>query len=101
MHDELFVPDTSLATVDKNWDALCKENPEYFDGEIVHVLHVNRTGCSGAILQVARSSYRFHAVGIGGVKPLGVRVICKQNDKYLCGLRGKHMENRVSTCCCR
>ena len=91
MHEELFVPDASLATVDKNWDALCKENPEYFDGEIVHVLHVNRTGCGGVIVQVARSSYRFHAVGNVGVKPLGVKGICKQNDKYLCGIRGKHM----------
>ena len=91
MHDEPFVPDTSLATVDAAWDGLCKENPEYFDGDIVHVLHVNRTGCGGATVQVARSSYRFHAVGNLGISPLGCKGICMQGDKYLCGLRGKQV----------
>ncbi len=91
MHDELFVPETSLATVDARWEELCEQNPEYFDGEILHVLHVNATGCGGAIVQVARSSYRFHAVADLGIKPLGCKGICKQGDSYLCGLRGKKM----------
>jgi 8-oxo-dGTP pyrophosphatase MutT (NUDIX family) len=91
MHEDIFVPDTSLTKVDEDWDVLCKQNPEYFDGDIVHVLHVNRTGCGGATLQVARSSYRFHAVGGLGMTPLGVQGICMQEGKYLCGLRGKHM----------
>jgi ADP-ribose pyrophosphatase YjhB (NUDIX family) len=91
MHDEVFVPETSLADVDTRWEELCEQKPEYFDGEILHVIHVNATGCGGAILQVARSSYRFHAVGDLGIKPLGCKGICKQGDNYLCGLRGKQM----------
>ena len=91
MHDEPFVPDTSLTEVDTAWMDLCNQNSEYFDGEIVHVLHVNRTGCGGAIVQCARTSFRFHAVGNLGITPLGVKGICKQDDKVLCGLRGKKM----------
>ena len=88
MHEEVFVPDTSLANVDEQWDSLCKQNPSYFDGEIVHVLHVQRNGCGGATIQVARTSYRFHAVGGLGIAPLGVKGVCMQGDNYLCGLRG-------------
>ena len=88
MHEEVFVPDTSLANVDEKWDSLCKQNPSYFDGEIVHVLHVQRNGCGGATIQAARTSYRFHAVGGLGIAPLGVKGVCMQGDKYLCGLRG-------------
>ena len=91
MHDELFVPETSLATVDARWEELCEQNPEYFDGEILHVIHVNATGCGGAIVQVARSSFRFHAVTDLGIKPLGCKGICKQGENYWCGLRGKQM----------
>ena len=91
MHEEIFVPDTSLSKVDEAWEKLCTQNPEYFDGDIVHVLSVNRTGCGGATIQVAKSSYRFHAVGNLGINPLGVKGICMQNDVYLCGKRGEQM----------
>lgn len=91
MQEDIFVPEISLAEVDTAWNALCNENSEYFDGEIVHVLHVNRTGCGGAIVQCARTSYRFHAVGNLGITPLGVKGICMQDGKILCGLRGKKM----------
>ena len=88
MQDDRFVPETSLSSVDNAWEALKKTNPKYFDGEILHVLTVNRTGCGGATLQVAPSSYRFHAVGGLGIHPLGVKGICLHEGKYLCGLRG-------------
>ncbi len=91
MQEDVFVPDTTLANVDEAWEKLCKQNPECFDGDIVHVRSVNRTGCGGANIQVAKSSYRFHAVGNLGMSPLGVKGICKQGDVYLCGKRGKQM----------
>jgi len=91
MHDEVFVPETSLANVDDAWDKLCLQNPEYFDGDIVHVLSVNRTGCGGASVHIAKTSYRFHAVGNLGIHPLGVKGICRQHDSYLCGKRGEQM----------
>lgn len=85
------MPKTSLSTVDEAWEKLCIQNPECFDGDIVHVLSVNRTGCGGASVQVAKTSYRFHAVGNLGINPLGVKGICTQNDLYLCGKRGEQM----------
>lgn len=88
-HDEFFVPATSLEEVNRKWDALCAQNSACFDGEIVHVLGVHRNGCGGATIQAARTSYKFHAVMDLGIKPLGVKGICKQNDVYLCGLRGQ------------
>ena len=91
MHDDHFVLDVSLAEVDAAWDELCKANPSYFDGDIVHVIGVNRTGCGGATLQTVKSSYRFHAVGGLGIQPLGVKGICMLNDLYLCGFRGSSM----------
>ena len=91
MHEEVFVPDTALAKVDADWKSLCEQNPEYFDGDIVHVLGVHRNGCGGATIQCARSSYRFHAVGNLGITPLGCKGISMQDDNYLCGLRGKQM----------
>ena len=91
LHEDVFVPETSLSEVDQAWESLSAKNPEYFDGDIVHVLGVNRTGCGGATMQVARSSYRFHAVGGLGITLLGVKGICMQDDKYLCGFRGKQM----------
>lgn len=91
MHEEVFVPETSLATVDEAWDKLCNQNSKFYDGDIVHVLSVNRTGCGGASIQVAQTSYRFHAVGTLGINPLGVKGICIQNDLYLCGKRGTQM----------
>ena len=89
MHEDFFVPDTSLSKVDATWNLLCKQHPEYFDGDILHVLGVHRTGCGGATIQVARTSFRFHAVRDLGIKPLGVKGICTQNDLYLCGKRGE------------
>ena len=91
MHDDFFVPETSLVELDETWDVLCEQNPEYFDGEILHVLGVHRNGCGGATIQVVKSSYRFHAVGDVGIKPLGVNGICIWDDNYLCGFRGERV----------
>lgn len=86
-HEELFVPNTSLSAIDKEWDAFCSQHPSAVDGDILHVLGVHRNGCGGATIQAAKSSYRFHAVCDLGIKPLGVKGICMNNDAYLCGLR--------------
>ena len=88
MHESSYVPESSLAAVDTAWETLCTKNPHYFDGNILHVLGVQRTGCGGATIQVAQTSYRFHAVGNLGITPLGVKGICMQDNRYLCGLRG-------------
>ena len=85
------MPETSLEAVNRKWDELCEQNSAYFDGEILHVLGVHRNGCGGATIQVARTSYRFHAVMDLGIKPLGVKGICKKGGEYLFGLRGNAM----------
>lgn len=87
-HEELFVPNASLSAINEGWDAFCSQHSSAVDGDIVHVLGVHRNGCGGATIQVAKSSYRFHAVRDLGIKPLGVKGICmNNNDAYLCGLR--------------
>jgi len=77
--------------VDAAWSVLKCKNPAYFDGDVLHVLSVNRTGCGGATLQVAPSSYRFHAIGNLGIQPLGAKGICNKGNRFLCGLRGEQM----------
>ena len=91
LHEEYFLPEVDLKRVDQEWDLLCEQNPGFFDGEITHVFGVSRTGCGGAIIQAARTSYRFHAVKNCGISPLGAKGQCVQEGKYLCGLRGSKM----------
>ena len=89
---EPFVPEAvSLADIDSAWDDLCIRNSKYHDGAMLHVLGVVRNGHGGVTVHVAECSYRFHAVralGIDtGVRPLGVKGICRYGEKVLVGLR--------------
>jgi len=88
LQEERFVPKNSLEESEARWAELCQGNPAYFDGDILHVLGVHRNGYGGATIQVAPTSFRFHAVGDLGIRPLGVKGICVQNDLFLCGFRG-------------
>ncbi len=91
LQEERFVPKCSLEEAEARWVALCQENPASFDGDILHVLGIHRNGSGGATVQVAPTSYRFHAIGDLGIRPLGVKGICKQNDMFLCGFRGQQV----------
>ena len=78
---EPWIPESvDLECVDEAWAALCGRNPRYHDGEVLHVLGVVRNGHGGAIVHLAPSSYRFHAVramGIDtGIRPLGLKGLC-------------------------
>ncbi len=91
-HDEPWVPDAvPLALVDERWEALCADNPRYFDGSMLQVLGVVRNGHGGVTINVARTSYRFYAVqrtGIDtGARPLGVKGLCRAGAGWLMGRR--------------
>ncbi len=80
VQDEPFVPDCAkLDEIDRRWAALCRENPNFYDGRLYHVIGVHRNGCGGAVLHVADCAYRFHAVQDErfdlGVRALGVKGI--------------------------
>ncbi len=76
-----WIPESiDLESVDEAWAALCGRNPRYHDGDVFHVLGVVRNGHGGAIVHLAPSSYRFHAVramGIDtGIRTLGLKGLC-------------------------
>ncbi len=75
------------------WNSLCESNPNYFDGDIYHVLGVHRNGYGGATIQCAITSYRFHAIGNCGIKSLGVKAICNFDGKLLLGLRSSNVHS--------
>ena len=75
------------------WEALCASNQHYVDGDIYHVLGVHRNGYGGATIQCAITSYRFHAVGNCGIKPLGVNALCDNDGKLLLGLRSSDVHS--------
>ena len=78
-----------LDAIDAQWTKMCAANPALFDGPILHVIAAGRSGCGGAMLQVAATSFRFHACGDVGVRPLGAKGICRRGDRVLLGKRGK------------
>jgi len=92
-----FVPrSAALDEVDAGWQALCAENPRYFDGSLLHVLGTSRNGHGGVQIHVQECSYRFYAVQKPhagraaldcGVRPLGVKGIAVRGDKVLVGRR--------------
>ncbi len=69
-----------LESVDEAWAVLSERNPRYHDGDVLHVLGVVSNGHGGAIVHLAPSSYRFHAVramGIDtGIRTLGLKGLC-------------------------
>lgn len=82
-----------LRLVDERWEALCRDNPRYFDGETLQVLGVVRNGHGGVTIHVAPTSYRQYAVqrtGIDtGTRILGVKGLCRTPDGgWLMGKRG-------------
>ena len=86
-----WIPDSvDLESVDEAWASLGERNPRYYDGEVLHVLGVVRNGHGGAIVHLAPSSYRFHAVramGIDtGIRPLGLKGLCAVADRGKAGL---------------
>ena len=85
-----------LRLVEERWEALCRDNPRYFDGEILQVLGVVRNGHGGATIHVARTSYRQYAVqrtGIDtGTRILGVKGLCRTaSGGWLMGLRSSEV----------
>ncbi|UCD74639.1 MAG: NUDIX domain-containing protein [Phycisphaerales bacterium] len=92
--DEPHVPDVpaaKLAEVQWRWEALCRDNPRYFDGRVYHVLGVHRNGYGGAVIHVADCAYRYVAVQNDGfdlgVRHLGVKGITIRDGKVLLGRR--------------
>ena len=79
-----------LESVDDAWAVLSERNPRYHDGDVLHVLGVVRNGHGGAIVHLAPSSYRFHAVramGIDtGIRTLGLKGLCVVNRGGEAGL---------------
>ncbi len=92
--DEPHVPDVPpemLAEVEWRWEALCRDNPRYFDGRLYHVFGVHRNGYGGAVIHVADCAYRYHAVQNEefdlGVRPLGTKGLIQSDDRFLLGKR--------------
>lgn len=93
IQEGVFVPEGIgvLDEVDRRWDDLCRANPAYFDGRLLHVLGVHRNGHGGAVLHVMDCAYRFFAVQDEqfdlGVRGLGVKGITTHGAHLLMGLR--------------
>ena len=91
---EPWVPESvDLDEVDFIWQAIARDNPRAFDGEILHVLGVHRNGAGGVVIHVAPCAYRFYAVqarGLDcGVRTLGAKAITRCGDRILMGLRAE------------
>ena len=100
--DEPFVPELTPAQRDEvewRWAALCRENPAYFDGRLLHVFGVHRNGAGGAIIHAAECAYRYHAVHDDafdtGTRPLGVKGVVERDGRFLLGRRGAAVANYV------
>ena len=97
LQDERWVTDrVPLGLVDERWEALCRDNPRYFDGETLQVLGVVRNGHGGVTIHVAPTSYRQYAVqrtGIDtGTRVLGVKGLCRTPDGgWLMGQRSSEV----------
>ncbi len=88
----------TLDAVDQAWRVLCASNPRYHDGDMLTVLGVNRNGHGGVTINLAQTSYRFHAVRHAGIdlklQPLGVKAMVArvaQDNRWLMGQRSEHV----------
>ncbi len=86
--DGRFVPSgVTLDAVDAAWQALRARVPRAYDGPLLHVLGTSRNGHGGVVVHLVQSSYRFHAVAAEGlqtgIRPLGVKGICRARDGRL------------------
>lgn len=94
--DEPFVPrGIDLDDAERRWRALCRANPAYFDGRLLHVFGVSRNGHGGATIHVAECAYRWHAVNgpdfDTGARPIGVKGIVLAEGYVLVGRRSRHV----------
>ncbi|MEE2681017.1 MAG: NUDIX domain-containing protein [Planctomycetota bacterium] len=97
MQEDPWVTDrVPLGLVEERWEALCRDNPRYFDGDTLQVLGVVRNGHGGVTIHVAPTSYRQYAVqrtGIDtGTRALGVKGLCRTSEGgWLMGKRSSEV----------
>ncbi len=86
--------------MDRAWEDLCASNPRYHDGDLLTVLGVSRNGHGGVTINLASTSYRFHAVRRAGVdlglQPLGVKAMVARDGHWLMGKRSSSVSTYPS-----
>ena len=89
---EPWVPDDAIREqAQQRWDVMCAANGKLFDGGLLQVIGVQRTGCGGATIQAMPCAFKWYAVQADGpdcgCRPLGVKGLVRRGEHILMGQR--------------